>query len=173
MSNQDPTLPAIPAGLQKLLRLASVDEPFREQLIRRRAAVAPAAGVQLTANEERILQSIPDGQIRVLAEGMPPPAPQRREFLRQSAATAVVLLGGAVLSQTLTGCRDTEIQAADPAAQPEPEPVADDAEQPAPEEAGDQGEPEGEAKVRRTSLPAIGGCRADVPGGYPCVEDDD
>ncbi len=173
MSDHDPTLPGIPAGLQKLLRLASVDGAFRQQLVERRGQVARAAGIALTANEERILQSIPDQQIRVLAEGMPPPAPQRREFLRQTAATAVVLLGGAVLSQSLTGCRETQIQAADPAAQPEPVPVSGDAEQPSPEEAPEQGDEVDENKIRRTSLPAIGGCRADVPGGYPCTEEDD
>ncbi|MBI5500582.1 MAG: hypothetical protein HY907_10085 [Deltaproteobacteria bacterium] len=94
----------VPTGLQRLLRLASFDGAFREELIRRRGAAAKAAGVPLTASESAVLAAIPAEQLAQMAGNLPPPAPGRREFLRQTAATAVVLLGGAALGSTQVGC---------------------------------------------------------------------
>lgn len=91
--------PPVPTGIQRLLRMAALDGSFLAQLVERRAEVAPAAGVELTATEVAILRAIPGEQLIAMAARMPPPAePPRREFLRQSAATAVVLLGGAALA---------------------------------------------------------------------------
>ena len=90
--------PAVPTGLQRLLRLAALDEEFRAQLIERRDEVASAAGVELTDTERAILRVTPAAQIVAMAQHMPPPEAPRREFLRQTAATAVVLLGGAALA---------------------------------------------------------------------------
>lgn len=97
-------LPPVPTGIQKLLRLASVDEAFRRELVARPAALAVTAGVGLTASERSVLEAIPGDQIEEMARKMPPPPPQRRDFLRQTAATAVVLLGGAALSGTVGAC---------------------------------------------------------------------
>ncbi len=102
--DDDPALPPVPVGIQSLLRLASVDPAFREELVRRRAAVAGAAGIELTASERAILAAIPDRALADMAERMPPPAPPRRAFLRQTAATAVVLLGGAAMADALSAC---------------------------------------------------------------------
>lgn len=96
-------LPAVPTGIQQLLRLASVDPAFRARLVERRGDVAAAAGVILTANEAAVLAAIPAVQLEAMAAHLPPPAPPRRDLLRRTAATAVVLLGGAVLSDT--GCK--------------------------------------------------------------------
>lgn len=101
--------PPVPTGIQSLLRLASVDGRFREELVTRRADIAGAAGVALTASEAAILGSIPDGQLREMAEMMPPPAPDRRAVLRQTAATAVVLLGGAVMAEAVSACCGSEL----------------------------------------------------------------
>jgi hypothetical protein len=90
-------LPPVPTGLQRLLRLASVDAGFRGELVARRAAVAAAAGVELTASERAILAAIPAAQLEAMIGGLSPPAPDRRGFLREAAASAVVLLGGAAL----------------------------------------------------------------------------
>jgi hypothetical protein len=99
------SLPPVPTGIQRLLRLASVDEKFRAQLVERRAEVAGAAEVELTPSEAAVLAAIPAAQLEQMAAKMPPPAPPRREFLRQTAATAVVLLGGAALGEAVTGCK--------------------------------------------------------------------
>lgn len=90
-------LPPVPTGIEQLLRLAAVDDDFREVLIERRGDAAAAAGVVLTPNERAILGAIPETQIEAMAGRLPPPPPQRRVFLRQAAASAVVALGGAAL----------------------------------------------------------------------------
>jgi hypothetical protein len=92
-----PGLPPVPTGLQRLLRLAAVDPAFARELAARRAAVAAAAGVELTPSERAILAAIPAAQLEAMIAGLPPPEEDRRSFLRQTAASAVVLLGGAVL----------------------------------------------------------------------------
>ena len=90
--------PPVPTGIQRLLRMAAVDAAFLKELIERRTEVAEAAGVQLSPSERAILQVIPAEQITAMAAQMPPPPKPRRDFLRKTAATAVVLLGGAALS---------------------------------------------------------------------------
>ncbi len=94
----------VPVGIQQLLRLASVDASFRRELIERRQGAAEAAGIVLTKNEAAILAAIPDTHLGLMAEKLPPPAPPRRDFLRQTAATAVVLLGGAALANIPSAC---------------------------------------------------------------------
>jgi hypothetical protein len=90
-------LPPVPTGIQRLLRLASVDPAFARELGARRAEMGAAAGIELTASERAILQAIPAAQLQAMIAGLPPPEEDRRTFLRQSAASAVVLLGGALL----------------------------------------------------------------------------
>jgi hypothetical protein len=87
----------VPTGLQRLLRLAAVNPAFLEELVARRTALAEVAGVPLTASESAILAAVPEAQLRAMARAVPPPEPTRRDFLRKTAATAVVLLGGAAL----------------------------------------------------------------------------
>ncbi len=111
-------VPPVPTGIQSLLRLAAVDEAFREQLVARRGAVAEAVRLELTSSEQAILRAIPEDQLRQMAEQLPPPPPARRAFLRQTAATAVVLLGGAAMAQTLEACCGT-LAGEDPIGRPE------------------------------------------------------
>lgn len=99
---ESPQTPPVPTGMQKLLRLAAVDPEFARELVLRRDQVAAAAGVELNARERAMLQAVPEEQLRAMIEILPPPPEARRDFLRKTAATAVVLLGGAVLS----GCED-------------------------------------------------------------------
>ena len=88
-------LPPVPTGIQKLLRLAEVDAGFRRELLARRAGIASAAGVALTASEAAILDAVPAAQLEAMVGHLPPPPASRRTFLRQTASTAVMLLGGA------------------------------------------------------------------------------
>jgi hypothetical protein len=96
-------LPPVPTGIQKLLRLASVDDAFRRELLRRRAGIAAVAGVELTASEQAVLAAITAEQLEQMVGTLPPPPASRRTFLRQTASTAVMLLGGAVLAEC-AGC---------------------------------------------------------------------
>jgi hypothetical protein len=97
--------PPVPTGIQRLLRLASVDEGFRSELLERRGEIAAAAGIELTGSERAVLAAIPAEQLRDMAAKLPLPPEPRRDFLRRSAATAVVLLGGAALGEAVGACR--------------------------------------------------------------------
>jgi hypothetical protein len=97
-------LPPVPTGLQQLLRLAAVDASFRAELVARRGAFAATAGIPLTAHERAILDAVPAEQLTGMAESLPAPDADRREFLRQTARAAVVALGGAVLAGSNLAC---------------------------------------------------------------------
>jgi len=112
--------PPVPTGIQRLLRLASVDESFRHELLERRGEIAAVVGIELTSSERAVLAAIPAEQLRDMAAKLPLPPEPRRDFLRRSAATAVVLLGGAALSESVGACRR---QTPGP---PEPEPTRPD-----------------------------------------------
>ncbi|MBW1811010.1 MAG: hypothetical protein JRJ87_22665 [Deltaproteobacteria bacterium] len=87
----------VPVGIQRLLRLAAEDPSFKLELAERRAEVAEAAGVELTESEKMILKVITTDQLTAMVETIPPAPAPRRDFLRKTAATAVLLLGGAAL----------------------------------------------------------------------------
>jgi hypothetical protein len=148
----------VPTGIQRLLRLAAVDPAFRQELISRRAGMAEPAGVTLTASEKAILDSIPAEQLAVMAESLPPEPEPRRDFLRKTAASAVVLLGGVALSS----CDSCAGKGASPPASEQP--------------------PERENKMYRTrglqdiapqeraehnEVPSTGGARPDEPPQRP------
>lgn len=118
--------PPVPTGLQKLLRLASVDPGFAKELIEKRDATAGPANIELNDRERAMLRAVPGEQLAEMIANLPPPPEGRRDFLRQTAATAVVLLGGAVLSGCEGSC-GKDAQAPAP-------PVADD-QVPRPQEA--------------------------------------
>lgn len=114
-ASEDPSqqaLPPVPVGIQRLLRLASEDSRFRSLLLRQRSAVAHAAGVDLTRTEAAILAAVSGRQLEAMIDRVPPPAPDRRDFFRQSAASAVVLLGGATLGLSASGCEERPMIAA-------------------------------------------------------------
>jgi len=96
MRRPSPT-PPVPVGIQRLLRLAAVDEAFRAQLLEKRDAVARAAGVELTETERAVLRAASEAQLDAMAKHLPPPASPRREFFRQTAATAAAVLAGSAL----------------------------------------------------------------------------
>lgn len=160
-------LPPVPTGLQRLLRLASVDLGFRRELLARRTDVAAAAGVPLTAHEAAVLRAVPEAQLAGMIDGLPAPAPDRRDFLRQAALAAVATLGGALA----VGCgddksepaprrpHDREMETAGGAApQPPPEPTLVDAGPPEPEV----------TRGIRPDVPAPpAGIRPDVPPPAP------
>ncbi len=102
-------LPPVPVGLQRLLRLASVDRRFRRELLQRRAELAETVPIQLTKSERAILNAVPAQQLGAMVDHMPPPAPSRRDFLRQTAFSSVLLLGAAGTAGALGACRRERI----------------------------------------------------------------
>ncbi|MBI2898335.1 MAG: hypothetical protein HYY06_32595 [Deltaproteobacteria bacterium] len=176
--------PPVPVGIQRLLRLAAVDEVFRQELVARRAQVAEAAGVKLTATESAILDAIPAGQILTMAESVPVPEPARRDFLRQTAASAVVLLGGAALAACeacggpfpgpVGGARPDIPPPVPPPVPPEPPPASPDGgpfAEPPPPRPDHAGPPAGIAPDRPPPRPdpvtPVAGIAPDVPPPRP------
>ena len=149
----------VPVGIQSLLRLAAEEESFKLELVERRADVAEAAGIELSESEKQILKVITTDQLTSMIEAIPPAPAPRRDFLRKTAATAVLLLGGAALdgcdscSQKVTGARPD----IPPEPKPKKRPFVTGARPDRPEE--------------RPSPP--GGARPDVPEPKPEPKPDD
>ncbi len=110
--NED-KLPPVPTGMQQLLRLAAVEPRFRQQLLERRSAVAQAAQVKLTRSEQAILAAVDDKQLRTMVDKMPPPTPSRRDYLRNSAISAVLLLGGVGTAVAVPACHKDQVRRSD------------------------------------------------------------
>jgi len=143
-------LPPVPTGIQQLLRLAAVDPGFRAKLLEQRAAVATAAGIELSASERQILAAVAAAQLEGMIEHLPPPAPERRTFLRETAAAAVLVLGGAALPSCSRGMN------ADVPARATNRPMEN--------EGGAAPEvPEEDPERQRRRLQAPGGAAPDVP----------
>lgn len=119
------SLPPVPTGIQKLLRLAREDSAFRELLLKRRGDIALAAGVKLNASELAILTAVSPSQLASMVARVPAATPDRRDFLRQTAASAVVLLGGIAMGESLAGCAGPQGSDPGPAPGPAPGPFAE------------------------------------------------
>lgn len=112
----DVDLPPIPTGIQKLLRLASVDEKFLSRLVNRPDEVARAAGIELTKSEQAMLSVVSEEQLKAMARSLQPPEPARRKFLRIAAEAAVLALGGAALGGVFAYARKKYREERSPAA---------------------------------------------------------
>lgn len=103
----------VPTGVQRLLRLAAVEPAFLQTLAEHRDEAARAAGVRLSTAESTMLRAIPAPTLAQMVRALPPPPSARLPLLRRTAATAVVLLGGAVLADCSAGCKRGGPAAAD------------------------------------------------------------
>lgn len=102
--------PPVPTGLQRLLRLASVDEGFQAQLLQQRADFAEAAGVELSASERAVLNAASPEQLSQMIGCLPPPPTDRRTFLKEAALAALAL----VAAPALSGCKPGDAAAEAP-----------------------------------------------------------
>ncbi len=105
----DEKLPPVPTGMQQLLRLAAIEPRFRQELLQRRSAIAHAAQVKLTRSEQAILAAVDEKQLCMMVDKMPPPTGSRRNLLRHSALSAVLLLGGAGTGGSIAACHKDQI----------------------------------------------------------------
>ena len=94
---KDAATAPVPTGIQQLLRLASVDEDFKRELLEKRDEVAVAADVTLSPSERAILRSLPAAQLAAMISSLPAPPADRRTFLQQMAAAAVTVLLGLII----------------------------------------------------------------------------
>jgi hypothetical protein len=104
-----PSAQPIPRGIEVLVKKASVDPAFRQALLEKRAAAAAEIGLELSATEATMLNSVPQSQIEQIVQNTTVPDEHRRVFLGKAAAAMVAVLGlagfGLTTCVSVTGCR--------------------------------------------------------------------
>lgn len=93
--------PALPRGIEVLLKKASVDPDFRVLLLENPDEAATSIELQLDPMEQAMLRAMPTGQLETIIDRTEVPQPQRRAFLGSAAAAMLAVLGG------LAGCKTT------------------------------------------------------------------
>jgi hypothetical protein len=88
-----PAQRGIPRGIEVLVKKASVDPAFRELLLEKRALAASEIGLELSAAENAILNSLPRTQIEQIIANTTVPDEHRRVFLGKIAAAMLALIG--------------------------------------------------------------------------------
>jgi hypothetical protein len=92
---------SIPRGIEVLVKKASVDPEFRKTLLERRAKAAEEIGLELTAAEAAMLDSVPPAQIGKIIENTTVPDEQRRVFLGKIGVAMLAVLG---IGLSTAGC---------------------------------------------------------------------
>jgi hypothetical protein len=82
----------IPRGIEALVKKAAVDLSFRGLLLEKRAKVASEIGLELSAAETSILNSLPEPQIEQIIDNTTVPDEHRRVFLGKMAAAMLAVL---------------------------------------------------------------------------------
>jgi hypothetical protein len=135
----------VPANIEKLLYRAAVDETFRAALIADRKGTIAAHRMALTASENAILESVPDGTLLTMIGQIRPKMHGKRRFMRAVAVAAVTLATGTAG----VACEEAE-----------PTGISPDV----PEEVGDVPEEvDGDVPHEFVDMPADLGETADVP----------
>ena len=91
----------IPRGIDVLVKKASVDQEFRKKLLDRRANAAEEIGLELTAAEAAMLDSVPQAQIEQIIDNTTVPDEQRRVFLGKIGAAMLAIVA---IGLSLSGC---------------------------------------------------------------------
>jgi acyl carrier protein len=94
------TQSSIPRGLEVLLKKASVDPPFKDLLLGRRAKAAETIGLALEPGEVLMLQSVSTEQLDGIIARTTVPQEHRRAFLGQAAVAMLAALGVEGLAST-------------------------------------------------------------------------
>jgi hypothetical protein len=84
----------IPAGIEKVLYLASTDRAFRARLLEDRSGAMADRGIRLTATETAVLGNVSDATLGHMIDQIRPRMHGRRKFMRAVAVAAVTLATG-------------------------------------------------------------------------------
>jgi hypothetical protein len=84
---------SIPRGIEVLVKKASVDPAFRELVLEKRASAVSEIGLDLSAAEIAILNSLPRAQIEQIIDNTTVPDEHRRVFLGKMAAAMLAAVG--------------------------------------------------------------------------------
>lgn len=95
----------VPVALEQLLKMAAVDEAFREALLADWSQAVEAAGLTVVPTEARILEVVEAEQLRRMIDevGRRLAGEERRTFLAAAAAAVLGLAGGSAM--LASGCR--------------------------------------------------------------------
>jgi hypothetical protein len=127
----------IPRGIEVLVKKASVDSTFRQELMEKRAGAARSIDLELTKPEIMMLNAAPEDQLAAVIDSTKVPERHHTVFLGTAAALMLAAIG-----VTVVGCN--EIPATTGSA-PDPPP-----------------EPGAAASTRPETIPATDGIRPDV-----------
>jgi hypothetical protein len=84
----------IPAGIEKILYVASVDPAFRAKLLEDRAGTIASRRIRLTPSEHAVLESVPAATLGHMIDQIRPKMHGKRRFMRAVAVAAVTLATG-------------------------------------------------------------------------------
>jgi len=84
----------IPAGIEKILYVASIDAAFRAKLMEDRAGAIASRRIRLTPSESAVLESVPAATLGTMIDQIRPRMHGRRRFMRAVAVAAVTLATG-------------------------------------------------------------------------------
>ena len=87
----------IPRGIEVLLKKASVDPEFRALLLEKRAEAAESIGLELTAAEALMVDSVPAAQLEATIAGTRVAPETRRIFLGKVAAAMLAAIAASPL----------------------------------------------------------------------------
>jgi len=84
----------IPAGIEKILYVASIDPAFRARLLEDRAGTLASRRIRLTPSESAVLESVPSAMLGHMIDQIRPKMHGKRRFMRAVAVAAVTLATG-------------------------------------------------------------------------------
>lgn len=84
----------IPAGIEKILYVASIDRAFRSRLLGDRAGTLAGSRIRLTPSESAVLATVSDETLATMIDQIRPKMHGKRRFMRAVAVAAVTLATG-------------------------------------------------------------------------------
>ncbi|MDQ7825028.1 MAG: hypothetical protein RDV48_19665 [Candidatus Eremiobacteraeota bacterium] len=84
---KEKALSGLPQGIQKLIIASSMNEEFKDRLMKDPMAAASYLGVTLAPSEQAILAAVPKSQLVTMIDHMKVPSIPRRQFIKNSAAS--------------------------------------------------------------------------------------
>lgn len=93
--NVQPSPGGVPRGIEILIKKAAVDPAFKQLLLEKRADAAAALGLELTAAEEAMLQTLPQTQLAATVASTKVHPRLRPAFMGYAAGVMLAALGTA------------------------------------------------------------------------------
>ncbi|HBC89329.1 MAG TPA: hypothetical protein DCZ94_20500 [Lentisphaeria bacterium] len=92
----------IPRGIEVMVKKASVDPEFKEQLVRERGKAAESINLKLTPAETAMLSVIPENQLEKIIDSAKVAPQQKNAFMSKTAVLMLAAVGASILQ----GCEN-------------------------------------------------------------------